>query len=201
MDGFFKLQGVGGPNQIPDKFTTSESPKYKFLFWTKFKFRTESPTHQGTGNVETNAFAIKQMGRPNPIITYQDANYYGYRTKVATKTDFATFNMSFYDDSANRAHDLFEKYMQAVSPITQIGNANNLFGSQTIGELPNDARLGPIEEIELFHGYKGPNKTTYKFMNPRITNIMLDELDMLGSEVASVNLTFVYDSFHVSRDR
>lgn len=199
MDGFFKLKG-GGEGQIPDKFTTTESPKYKFLFFVKFTFRTASPIHSGTDELTTNAFAVKQAGRPTPVITYQDANYYGYRTKVATKVDFTTINLSFFDDSSNRSHSVFDSYINAVSPIVSINDANNLFDSQTIGALPDGAELGPIKHIEVIHGYKGPSRTTYKFLNPKITNVMLDELDMMGSEVSGVTLTFNYDAFNIEHN-
>lgn len=189
--------------KTPDPFSTTEPPKYKFLYTVQFEFRVHKPFHEGNDTMMSNLFAIRQMGRPSPIINYQDANYYGYRTKVATKTDFATFNMSFYDDTQNRAHEIFDKYMEAVSPITQNSNADSLLGLQTIGELEEVAKLGPIKRIILYHAYRGvynPKRTRYEFLNPKVTNVMLDELDMTTSEVSSVTLTFNYDSFTVNHD-
>lgn len=184
---------------IPDSFANTETPKYKFNFTIKFKYRSGINAYDGNGlDVESNAFAVRQMGRPSPIINYQDVNYYGFRTKVATRTDFSVFNVSFYDDGPGRAHRIFEEYMKAVSPLVKIENANMLpiSGAQTIIELPDADYLGPIEHIELKHYHK-KNQTIYRFQNPKITNFMLDDLDMTQSEVSSVSLSFVYDAFYM----
>lgn len=182
---------------IGDKFTTSESPKYKFTFYVKFKFRHNAPKHSGGDTANSNLLAIKQASRLTPVINYHDANYYGFRTKVATKVDFSVVNLTFYDDSSGRSHDIFEKYMQEVSPITNIENANAVSDSQTIGPLRNGSELGLIDNIEVYHYHKG-GTTLYKYMNPKIVNIMLDELDMSVSDVTLVTLSFAYDAFNIS---
>jgi len=182
--------------RIPDDFANTETPKYKFNFLLKFKFRSAPPNTQGTLDINTNTFAVRQMGRPNPVIQYQDVNYYGFRTKVATRTDFSVFNVSFYDDGPGRAHDLFETYMESISSLVKVPNANALAGKQTVIELPDSDFLGPIEHIELIH-YHQMKHTRYRFQNPKVTNFLLDELDMTQSEVSTVTLSFVYDSFYI----
>lgn len=188
--------GQLGVATIGDKFTTTESPKYKFNFYVKFNFRYNAPQEQGSDEVGSNLLAVKQASRLTPVINYQDVNYYGFRTKVATKVDFSVVNLTFYDDCSGRSHLLFEKYMQAVSPITNIDNANALKDSQTIGPLSDGNELGLIETIEVNHFHK-QGKTKYVYMNPKITNIMLDELDMSTSDVTLVTLSFAYDSFNI----
>lgn len=187
--------GVG--KKIKDGFANNETPKYKFNFFVKFNFRTSPPAHEGGLSIEDNEFAIKQMGRPSPIIQYADINYYGFRTKVATRTDFGVFNMTFYDDGPGRAHDVFETYMSTISPIVNESSADGITDSQTIGFLPDFTELGPLKNITLIHKHLG-KKTEYVFQNPKITNFLLDELDMTQSEVTSVNMAFVYDSFHIA---
>lgn len=184
---------------IPDSFANSETPKYKFNFTIKFKFRDGISAYDGGSlEVEDNGFAVRQMGRPSPIVNYQDVNYYGFRTKVATRVDFSVFNVSFYDDGPGRAHKIFEEYMKAISSIVTVANASTLpfSGTQTIKELPDSNFLGPIEHVELKHFHQ-KKETIYRFQNPKITNFMLDELDMTQSEVSSVSLAFVYDSFYI----
>lgn len=189
--------GESGAALIPDKFTTTEAPKYKFNYYFNIKFRYNPPKHEGGNTIGDNYFAIKQASRLTPVINYSDANYYGFRTKVANKTDFSVINVTFYDDSSGRAHDIFEKYMSVVSPITLTNNANNVVYSQTIGPLRNGNELGLIDHIRITH-YHNHGETEYKYLNPKISNIMLDELDMTTSDVSTVTLSFLYDSFHVS---
>lgn len=182
--------------RIPDGFANDETPKYKFNFLIKFTFRTFNAYNGGQLDVAENGFAIRQMGRPTPVINYQDINYYGFRTKVATKVDFSTFNVTFYDDGPGRAHKIFEEYMKSISSIVNISDSKNVTQGQTIIELPDNDFLGPIEHIDLLHFHQRKN-TIYRFHNPKITNIMLDELDMTQSEVSSVTMSFVYDAFHI----
>lgn len=183
--------------KIQDGFANNETPKYKFNFFVKFNFRTGFGGHPGGLSIADNLFALKQMGRPSPIIQYSDINYYGFRTKVATRTDFGVFNLTFYDDGPGRAHNVFETYMSTVSSIVNISSANNLDAGQTITALPDFAGLGPIENITLIHRHAGKD-TKYIFQNPKITNFLLDELDMTQSEVTSVNMAFVYDSYYIA---
>lgn len=188
---------LSGPRRlIPDDFARTEIPKFKFAFFVQFKFRQNAPDHEGTNAWSTNRFAIRQAGRPTPVIEYQPANYYGYRTQVATKITFNTFNISFYDDGNNRAHSLFYNYLQAISPITRYDNASMLDGKRTIG--PIDNRHGVLDHIIVYHNHQGV-ATEYKYLNPKITNVMLDELDMTTSEVATVNMTFNYDSVYITQ--
>lgn len=196
LNDFAILSNSDVGKRIPDDFANSETPKFKFNYLVQFKFRSSKPAEEGTLDVATNTFAVRQMGRPTPVIQYQDVNYYGYRTKVATKIDFSTFNISFYDDAPGRAHNIFETYMESVSSLVRISNANNVENGQTIIELPENDFLGPIEHIDLKHFHMKKN-TIYRFHNPKITNFMLDELDMTQSEVAAVTMSFVYDAFHI----
>lgn len=182
---------------IQDGFANNETPKYKFNFFAKFNFRTTEPVHPGGLSIEDNLFAIKQIGRPSPIIQYSDINYYGFRTKVATRTDFGVFNLTFYDDGPGRAHNILETYMATISPLTLVPNANNVISAQTIGHLPDAKELGPIENITLIHRHRGKD-TKYIFHNPKITNFLLDELDMTQSEVTSVSMAFIYDTFYIA---
>lgn len=203
MEGFNKLYGnLFSNRQIKDDFAGVEKPKYKFNYLVQFEYRSLD-AERGGETIQTNPFPVKQMGRPSPIISYQDVNYYGFRTKVATKTDFATFNLSFYDDSSNVAHGIMEEYVRAVSPITRARDANVLRNFNTIGALDSGTELGPIKTVKLHHFYRNKGmrkKTTYYFFNPKVTNFMLDELDMTVSEVSSVTLTFNFDAFRIEQN-
>ena len=198
MDGVRFTSQDDRPALIGDKFTTTEAPKYKFNFYMELKFRYNAPMHQGSNNVQTNLFALKQASRITPVINYADANYYGYRTKVATRIDFSVLNISLYDDSSGRSHDILEKYMQAVSPITQVGNAQAVRNSQTVGALYDGNELGVIDHIKITQ-FHLQGETKYTYFNPKIANVMLDELDMTASDVSTVTFSLVYDAYRIDK--
>ena len=87
-------------------------------------------------------------------------------------------------------------------------------GSSSIGPLPPNAggESGIIENISVRHWYyalgerrggEAENKVPeiqyveYQFLNPKITNMTLDELDMGQSEVNTVMMNFTYDSVFI----
>lgn len=193
-------QGPGPGQHIQDKFASSESPKLKFNFFIKFEFRSNSPPGQSLGGLtlESNYLAAKTSGRITPIINYKDVSYYGYRTKVATRTDFSVLNVTLYDDASQRSHSIIDAYMNAVSPLANAPGADAVRGLSTIGALENGSALGVIKKITLWHvAIGGDKKTQYEFYNPKITNIIADELDMTASDVSTINMAFVYDGYKV----
>jgi hypothetical protein len=56
-----------------------------------------------------------------------------------------------------------------------------------------------IREIKVFHVYDfGHHVNVYKFFNPRITNMSMDDLDMsASSEGGEISMAFNYDSVFV----
>lgn len=189
---------IDGIRRIPDNFADTHSPKLKFNFMVRFNFRESllSTPNGGELDVQKNYFAARQVGRPSPVINYEDANYYGLRTKIATRIDYSTINLAFYDDGYGRAHKIIEDYVRLISPLTREQDADMLLGSQTITNLPVRQGLGPIKNIEVLHFHKTGN-TKYVYQNPKITNVTLDDLDATTSEVSTVAMTFVYDSFFI----
>jgi hypothetical protein len=191
---------LDGSTHINDKFASTEPPKLKFNYFVKFYFRppySVDSQSQGGLDLKTNFLAVKQMGRLTPVVNYQDVNYYGYRTKVATKTDYSVINMTLYDDSMNRAHTIVDTYMKAISPLAgEADSGDRVEKFQTIQALESAAHLGVIEKIELLHTSVQKN-TTYKFLNPKITNVLMDELDMTVSDVANITMSFIYDGYKI----
>jgi len=235
------VDGDGAPsgrrnNNIPDRMAAGETPKLKFNYTVQFKFRQDyRPLYEGAKEYEDNEFSVVKVTRPQPTINYTKVNFYNFRTNVATNVDYGTINLAFYDDSKNRAHDLFESYMYAVSPIFNyknetrtnvldtLGIENNIasgtdmpIGGVGITNAPNTASLGsishrhgPIRYIKVFHKYvivpEGSDRaevkrTIYTYLNPKITTINLEDLDMTQSAVTMVDLTFNYDSVFVTHE-
>jgi hypothetical protein len=203
---------------IPDAFATYESAKLKFLFTVQFFPRSGlTLPYSGDESMDKMTFALKKASRPNPSVTYQDINYYGYRTKVAIKLDYGTVTVGFYDDVVNRAHNVVSQYINFISPISTISkdNADSLSGmnadptggsnATTIGSFKPGAEKGPFSAMRITH-YMVDDKSKgtaakhvyYDYLNPKIINVNLDELDMSASEASMVEVTFVYDSVNIS---
>lgn len=192
--------GPAGTADIQDRFAQDESPKLSFNFFVKFCFRSNNedldPKSLGELTLESNYLPVKQSSRIKPQIEYDDINFYGYRSKVAKKTTYGSYSLTFYDDSANRVHNIIDTYMEAVSPLTTRSSASDLDEYQTIGALKIGSEFGIIEKIELLHASIN-QQTTYKFYNPKISEIEADDLDMTKSETTSIKMTFVYDAYNV----
>lgn len=97
-------------------------------------------------------------------------------------------------------------------------------GTGSIGPLPFEAELGILENITLRHwffsekerrfgeetsiaGFIGPQQEAnpdniqyveYQFLNPKIVNMTLDDLDMTQSEASTIMMNFVYDSVFIN---
>jgi hypothetical protein len=267
------LEGSSGGAYIKDALATFKRPKLKFNYTVSFNFRKQfTASNENPNNLNSDGdivmaddmtFAIKQASRPNPTVIYQDLNYYNYRTKVATKVDYGTMQLTMYDDVANHGHDIFEHYLKSISPIANrkknnvnsfkddgykniafnsggVNGAEYTSGSGSIGPLPEDAADGLIADITIRHWFfsemvsrndgsqirsqekpANPNAefgdpdefpqdvtnrydtsniqfVEYQFINPKVVNMTLDELDMSQSDVSTVMMNFVYDSVYIS---
>lgn len=210
-------------NEHPDSgvlagggFTSFAHPKLKFNFTLDIELRVKMSSGQdgimetlGSQKIEANGLPLKTATRPAPSITYADVNYYNYRTKVATRTEFGTMTLVMYDDSDGRAHSLYQSYLNMMVPATTV--SENIFTNHpetipfgelsSIGPMQNEA--GIIKKMNLCHHYahKGATRrTVYTFVNPKIQNFELDDLSMAESDVNTISLTFVYDTFVMSHE-
>lgn len=202
----------------------SQPPKTKFLFTVDFKFRDSSDANRrisankGSISMELIQYDLKAASRPNITFQQEDVNYYGYRTKVLTKTNFGTVKLTFYEDTLNRANDLVWQYIKAVSPIARrpatqvsitdtggdaVSGGLDIKDANTIGALAHAD--GPIARMSVYHHYieYTPNNnfkkktTVYTYTNPKIESVEFDELDMSNSDVSTITVTFTADYINV----
>jgi hypothetical protein len=197
-----------GDQQIPDDFLAADHPKFAFNFTMEVEFANGVLQNNILGNEDPTIMnmALKTCSRPSPTVTYIDANYYNYRTKVATKIDFGTITAVFYDDGTNLAHDFYTTYLKAISPITSLtsipswGDPNGLTAS-TIGVL--DRAQGILQSITVYHYYRTggqDRRTIYRYINPKVVNFVLDDLNMTQSDVNVVSLAFTFDSVNIQTE-
>jgi len=199
--------GLGGTLMPDQPAATVGRPKMKFNFTAKFEFRSGSAPF-GTEEMETLDVQLKEATRPNITVVYNDINQYNFRTKVATKTDYGAVSLSYYDDPNNRAHNVLSRYLKQISPIanqSSLPGPPDFFGSySSIGTLPEDIKMSPIERIKISHYYVvagGVKKrVTYDYLNPKLEKIDYGNLSMAENDVTLVTMNFVYDSVLITED-
>jgi hypothetical protein len=212
------------------------APKYKFLYVVQFIM---NDPYGSLDNVDL-AFGIKTITRPSLKVQMEDVNYYNFRSKAITRTEFEEMKMTFHEDTGfgkgsvdgavergNNAVRFFNTYMRATVPITNHSDAEQLSNIKQEGMKFNQnfeimegtilagrygASYGPLEktatgqdptniirEIKVFHVYDhGHHMNVYKFFNPRITAMSMDDLDMSAStEGCEVTMSFNYDSVYI----
>lgn len=216
-----------GKDQPKYKFNYTVSFAYrstiKSALPSKASYGANETATENQDKMRSVAFGIKQASRPSPTVILQDVNFYNYRTKISTKVDYGAITLVFYDDVNNRAHDILATYLQTISPIANVSNPlyagmydviaqgevqDSTFPNvSSLGALNNSESLGPVQSITLTQMLPlratGDSLTEssvqYIYMNPKIINMSLDDVDVTVSEVSTVSMTFVYDSVFINK--
>ena len=205
---------------IGTEFAGYDAPKFKFLFTLSFQLgdtlrlgtATAPGVNDGSDQMSDIVYACKSATRPNPSVNYVEVNSYNYRYKVATRTDFGTVTVTFYDDNKNTAHDFLQRYMNAISPVTNKTRENfnvpdDIQGWASLGPLPTNEADGLIRSMRVTHHFN-PTYTDadnsasmihYDYINPKIQQFNWDDLDMSTSDVSMLSITFVYDSVTITK--
>ena len=220
-DGSNSMQSVECLNSPYALDLIARAPKHKFMFVVSFIFNPDYANLRDVANEM--AFVVKKSTRPNIKFQTEDVNYYNFRSKFVTKTEFEEMSMTFHDDMTNHALDFYNAYRNAISPITNLGENELLSpesGGMDFGELFSNtnpdqifidnssysASSGPLagnqltvlQAVRIFHVYDGGRlMNVFTFRNPRITEMSLDDLDMAESGGSEVNLKFAYDSVYI----
>lgn len=194
------------------------APKYKYLFVVEIEWK---PSYAQQMKDIQAAFVIKNSTRPNINVEYEDINMYNFRTQVPRRVMYQPMTMRFYDDNMNQSMIFWNAYLKAVSPISNMTfpdvfdesgmgfdalNSTSAYGfathnySASYGPTNTPTEKDILKQINLYHIYKqGKLMNVYRFYNPRIENLVLDDVDMSnGSEGTEVEITFKYDALNVS---
>lgn len=198
----------------------SRAPKHKFLFVVQFTFNFGY--EQLATQANEMAFVVKKSTRPNIKFQVEDVNYYNFRSKFVTRTEFEDMSMTFHDDMTNYAMQFYNLYRNAMSPITNMGgDKTDLLNPEGRGMdfsgFLNNGRIVPTSEysassaplyyndvtilknIRMFHVYDGGRyMNVFTFHNPRITEMNLDDVDMADSAGNEVTIKFAYDTVHIA---
>lgn len=214
-----------GANPYAMDLIGKNGPKSKFMFVVQFLLNAPYSSMFPTETVGS-AFLVKQSTRPKIDFEYDDINMYNFRTKVPKRTIYQPMTMTLYDHNNNNVTRFFTHYLQAMSPIANVGGTtgNNQATSASLTESPqmyaldsmNDAlsnantsaaSLGPLMNnninyfsvIRLFHVYNyGKSMTVYSCFNPKVTSINPDDVTMMESGNGSeLSFDFTYDGLFV----
>ena len=203
----------------------ARAPKYKFLFMVQFI--TAAGYSELDETMRGMAFVVKKSTRPKVTYQTENVNYYNYRTKLITKTEFDEMTMSFHDDTLNNTMNFYASYLKAMTPIANLSPeqaptqssfeqqgmsfvGNMLQGSEglavptnkyaaSLGPLNNDNKQGIFKETILYHVFNsGTMVNVYHFINPRITQLVPDDVDMMvGNEGTELSINFSYDTMFI----
>jgi len=215
--------GAGGNTggSEPSNYATeliAYAPKYKYLFIVELEWK---PSYAQQMKDIQAAFVIKNSTRPNVNVEYEDINMYNFRTSVPRRVTYQPMTMRFYDDNRNQSMIFWNAYLKAVSPISNMNfpgmfdesgmgfdslNSASAYGfsthnySASYGPTNTPTEKNILAQINLYHIYKqGQLRNVYRFYNPKIENLVLDDVDMSdGSNGNEVEITFKYDALNVS---
>jgi hypothetical protein len=192
-------------------FASFSHPKLKFNFTMDIAWRddvSDLDVAQGSDKMDTLDIPVKTATRPSPTINYTEVNLYNYRTKVATNVDYGTVSVTMYDDADNKAHGMYQRYLNLISPVSTATAQALLDDPQSVpfGKMSSitttNNRNGLLRKIRIHHFYVNTGvllRTTYTYINPKVVNFELDELSMSESETNTVTLTFNYDGVTIEK--
>lgn len=189
------------------------APKHKFMFVVEFVFSSEFQAQFNEQGVKDFAFVIKRTTRPNMNFEYEDINYYNFRTKLLKKSEYQPMTMTFYDDMTDNVLRFYTRYMQIISPISRsVGDGTSTMFEESgmtfdQGGGVNSASINAISDttktiidyVNLYHiVHAGRQVDVYRFDNPRLQTMTLDELDMAdGATGTEIAVEFNYDGLNI----
>lgn len=173
----------------------------KFITKTSFeemKMSFHDDTGFGRGTSTNNAFANPSGERGNNALRFYNA--YMRATSPITNNSSAVELLAAKDEGMEfAALDFPEVVEGTIRAPRYSASSGPLASSPESRGGTGSATTNIISEIKLFHVYNyGHNMNVYKFFNPRISSLMLDDLDMAAStEGSEVSLSFNYDSVYI----
>ena len=163
----------------------AHAPKYKFMFKVKF---------EGFG-AENFYYYVTRCDKPKVEFVHQDVNYYNFRTKVKTHTQFHPLSVTFYDEIQNSTNQFFVSYLKSLSGqgSGQWGIDKGFGSASNSKPYKNGYSSGKKIIIEQIFGH-GTSSNRFIFHNPRIEQFDFDELDMSDNGISLMTVIFNYDA-------
>lgn len=174
---------------------------------------------QGVSSSSAPTFAIKAVDRPKVAPHAEEVNQYNKKRQVYTGIKYEPVRVTFYDDGAGAAHQMWQAYANwyfgdfgsnnlaqfrydATLPWTvgsggMADGGNYGFtalngGNSASGPLANELQFY-FQSIDILHFFNGVYET-YSLINPRIIGYDPDELDYQNAEIATITMQFSYEA-------
>lgn len=195
---------------VPDYYPEILSryrPKYKYLFVVEIILKQEYQ------DIPTSCtFLITNFKKPDVSIEYEEINFYNFRSMVPKKTIYSPCSFDLHNDIGNYTMNFIVAYLRRISPIfnqtnssifessgMDFKNATSSYGLNTQPINESDMLNTHIIDTITVYDYYNANNTmdTYRFYNPKISKITMDEFDMSNNDGSKISLEFVYDSVNI----
>lgn len=194
--------------------------KFSFMFVVEFVFNDYYSSELYFGNNSLNSLIYK-FERPKIEIEHEEVNMYNFFTQIPKRVKYGPVSFTAYDDAKSNTIQALSTYLGELSPIFNIDASQGVdyefsgglnyangamasnFGTiqhgdyvETNSQLDNMKSI--FKEIRVYHVYDFGNFVdVYKFFNPKITNLSMDDLNMEDNKVNSISFEFVYDGFTI----
>lgn len=131
----------------------ARAPKHKFMFVVQF---VPAAGYESIRDLDI-AFMVHESTRPNIRYQMEDINFYNFRSKIITKTEFEPMTMKFYDDIRNDAGRFHAAVLKAQTPVANFPTYNEFntgFGAPEDKGTLYDLTSGAIDGVS-FQGRRG----------------------------------------------
>jgi hypothetical protein len=235
MSGFFQdllsgaVGGFFGSDYLRDFTHASKTfrpnfyqnaPKYKFLFHTYFEINQEIYDN-GFDNRQNLGLLVKEIKLPSYQFDTFQLNQYNRKRIIQTKIKYDPINITFHDDNANQATQLWEAYYRynyrdmdkglnrGIDNGNQIFTDDAPFSSRNIyqdsitgdnwgftGDAYNsNGTKVPFFKSIIVYGLNRHNFTMYKLINPIITAFNHDTYNYdQGNGIMQNQMTIDYET-------
>lgn len=176
---------------------------------------------------QTVPFTIRHIDRPKFDYEYEEVNMYNFRTKVLKSIRHREVSFTLFDDVGNNVLNFINLYRKLQQPITRTNQSpsarhedygfqfdQSLSSLDTAfrGVLPGD-RKNILEKMTIHQLYvergnqngvpaSWVKSIDYVFMNPRFTNIDLDDMDHEnGGSFNLITIASDFDSMYMDSPR
>lgn len=211
-------------------FTDTFGPKFSFMFIVEFIFNDPYNAQEIFGQTSFSTLIYK-FERPKIEIEHEEVNLYNFKTQVPKNVKYNPISFTAHDDAKANTLSTFMAYLSKLSPLFNINatngtqfedvgglnfeetsNNSTFFNSSSFGTLqqgayqetgtPFDNTKTIFREIRVYHLYDfGKYVDVYKFFNPKITNVNMDELTMTENNSNNITFEIVYDGFYIDLQR
>ena len=191
------------------------APKNKYLYHVYFQLdpivESVLPELKTKHNLEI-GMLVKAADLPKYSAVVDTKNKYNRKKNIQTSIQYQPINISFHDDNYGVTTALLEAYYRyyyadagygrVPSAYNKAGSGDNTYKGGNRNQykygLDNDISVPFFQNIQITQLAK-KTYTTYKIVNPIITNWEHDTVDQSASDLMENRITIAYEAVHYDR--